>query len=106
MLGFAWSVHANQAVILSILCGGIVGFGRYVIRPMFRFAQRVEKSLGFVEAQMKTNGGSTLRDKVDRISHRVDLLETLPQAVARTANLETHLTTKAAKIAAELKEQP
>ena len=106
MLGFAWSVHANQAVILSILCGGIVGFGRYVIRPMFRFAQRVEKSLGYVEGQMRTNGGTTLRDKVDVLVHRVDQLETLPQAKARTANLESHLVNNAAEVAAALKETP
>ena len=105
LAGVDWTEHANQAVILSIIGAGLVALGKYVIRPMYRFGQRVEKSLTFVQAQMKPNGGSSLRDQVDVLVHRVDKLETLSQAEARTASLETHLTKKAAAIAAELKEQ-
>jgi hypothetical protein len=105
LFGVDWSQQANLAVILSVVAAGIVGLSRYVIRPMFKFGRRVEKSLAFVEAQMKPNGGSSLRDAVDVLGHRVAGLETNSQALARTATLETHLTLKAAEVAAELKEQ-
>ena len=69
-----------------ITTGAVVGaFGiifQTVIRPIFKWAQRLEKTMTFVEQQMLPNGGSSLRDSVNRIESRLTLVEehiTLPR---------------------------
>lgn len=69
-----------------ITTGAVVGaFGiifQTVIRPIFKWAQRLEKTMSFVEQQMLPNGGSSLRDSVNRIESRLTLVEehiTLPR---------------------------
>lgn len=69
-----------------ITTGAVVGaFGiifQTVIRPIFKWAQRLEKTMTFVEQQMLPNGGSSLRDSVNRIEARLTLVEehiTLPR---------------------------
>ena len=62
-----------------IMTGAVVGaFGiifQTVIRPIFKWAQRLEKTMTFVEQQMLPNGGSSLRDSVNRIEARLTLVE-------------------------------
>jgi len=62
-----------------ITTGAVVGaFGiifQTVIRPIFKWAQRLEKTMTFVEQQMLPNGGSSLRDSVNRIESRLTLVE-------------------------------
>jgi hypothetical protein len=53
-----------------------------LIRPVFKWAQRLEKTMTFVEQQMLPNGGSSLRDSVNRIESRLTVVEehiTLPR---------------------------
>ena len=53
-----------------------------LVRPVFRWAQRLEKTMTFVEQQMLPNGGSSLRDSVNRIESRLTVVEehiTLPR---------------------------
>lgn len=64
--------------ILASISGCIVSIGiiwRGVIRPIYRWATRIEKTMSFVEMNMKNNGGSSLRDAVDRIEKRLSSLE-------------------------------
>ena len=71
--------------VLATISGSIVSIGviyRGVIRPVFRWATRLEKTILFVEQQMLPNGGSSLRDSVNRIESRLTLVEehiTLPR---------------------------
>ena len=46
-----------------------------LVRPVFRWAQRLEKTMTFVEQQMLPNGGSSLRDSVNRIETRLTVVE-------------------------------
>ena len=69
-----------------ITTGAVVGaFGiifQTVIRPIFKWAQRLEKTMSFVEQQMLPNGCSSLRDSVNRIESRLTLVDehiTLPR---------------------------
>ena len=64
--------------VLASIAGTIVSIGiiyRGVVRPLFRWAQRLDKAITTVEMNMKNNGGSSLRDAVDRIENRITKLE-------------------------------
>lgn len=60
---------------------GVVGsvgiIWRGLIRPIVRWAVRLEKTMSFVEAQMVPNGGTSLRDSVNRIEARLVQVEDL-----------------------------
>lgn len=62
-----------------ITTGGVVGaFGiifQTLVRPVIRWAKRIERAVSTVEMNMGNNGGSSLRDAVDRIEARVASLE-------------------------------
>lgn len=65
----------------SITAGGVVtawvAIYRFVFRPIFRWASKLEKAVDFVHEQMMNNGGSSLRDAVDRIERRLCDVEEL-----------------------------
>ena len=64
--------------VLATISGSIVSVGviyRGVVRPTYRWATRLEKAVSHVEMNMKNNGGSSLRDAVDRIENRLTELE-------------------------------
>lgn len=64
--------------VLASIAGSIVSIGviyRGVIRPVFRWAQRLDKAVTTVEMNMKNNGGSSMRDAIDRIENRITKLE-------------------------------
>lgn len=62
-----------------ITAGGVVGaFGiifQTLVRPVIRWARRIERAVSTVEMNMGNNGGSSLRDAIDRIEARVAGLE-------------------------------
>ena len=65
--------------ILGMVAAGVASLGvihRGLLLPMYRWAKRIEKAMGFVEEQMKPNHGSSLRDSLDRIENRLTLVET------------------------------
>jgi hypothetical protein len=64
--------------VLASIAGSIVSIGiiyRGVVRPLFRWAQRLDKAITTVEMNMKNNGGSSLRDAIDRIENRMTKVE-------------------------------
>jgi hypothetical protein len=64
--------------VLATIAGSIVSIGviyRGVVRPIFRWAQRLDKAITTVEMHMNNNGGATLRDAIDRIENRITKLE-------------------------------
>jgi hypothetical protein len=66
--------------VLASIAGSIVSLGviyRGVVRPVYRWATRLEKAISHVEMNMKNNGGSSLRDAIDRIENRLNNLEDL-----------------------------
>ena len=46
-----------------------------LVRPVFKWAQRIEKAVSIVEMNMSNNGGSSLRDAIDRIERRLSTVE-------------------------------
>jgi hypothetical protein len=63
---------------LGMVAGAIVSIGiihKAVIYPVYKWARRLEKTMSFVEEQMKPNHGSSLRDSLDRIENRLTLVE-------------------------------
>jgi len=48
---------------------------RSLIRPIYKWMQRIEKAVSIVEQNMGNNGGSSLRDAIDRIENRLTLVE-------------------------------
>lgn len=64
--------------ILGSIAGCIVSIGiiyRGVVRPVYRWATRLDKAIAHVEMNMKNNGGSSMRDAIDRIENRLNRVE-------------------------------
>lgn len=64
--------------VLGSIAGCIVSIGiiyRGVVRPVYRWATRLEKAIVHVEMNMKNNGGSSMRDAIDRIENRLNRVE-------------------------------
>lgn len=70
-----------NAVQLSMTAGGVVtawaAIYRFVLRPVFRWARKLETAVDFVHEQMVNNGGSSMRDAIDRIERRLGEVEEL-----------------------------
>lgn len=62
-----------------ITAGGVVGalgiIFQTVVKPVVKWARRIESAVSTVEMNMSNNGGSSLRDAIDRIEQRLDVLE-------------------------------
>jgi hypothetical protein len=62
-----------------ITTGGVIGalavIFHTVVRPVVSWAKRIESAVSTVEQNMMNNGGSSLRDAVDRIERRLTELE-------------------------------
>lgn len=69
-------MNAAQWIITA---GGVVAslgvMWRGLVRPVIRWGRRIEKAVTLVEGNMVNNGGSTLRDAIDRIEARLTSLE-------------------------------
>ena len=62
-----------------ITAGAVVGalgiIFQTLVRPVVRWAKRIENAVTVVESNMANNGGSSLRDAIDRIEKRVTTVE-------------------------------
>ena len=64
--------------VLAAIAGCVVSLGviyRGVVRPVYRWATRLDKAIAHVEMNMKNNGGSSMRDAIDRIEQRLNRVE-------------------------------
>jgi hypothetical protein len=64
--------------VLAAIAGCIISIGviyRGVVRPVYRWATRLDKAIAHVEMNMKNNGGSSMRDAIDRIEQRLNRVE-------------------------------
>lgn len=64
-----WIITAG-AVVAAV---GVIH--RAVLYPIFKWAQRLENAVSHVEMNMKNNGGSSMRDAIDRIEKRITIVE-------------------------------
>ena len=73
-LAVAWGEHAEELKAVAAVLVALGVIARYVILPVMRFFQRMERALSAVEEQLLTNnGGSTLKDKVEKIMRHLGL---------------------------------
>jgi len=67
-----------------ITAGGVVtalaAMVQFVVRPVVKWATRIEKAVTLVEMNMFNNGGASLRDAIDRIEMRLENLEKKSQS--------------------------
>ena len=64
-----WIITAG-AVVAAI---GVIYRGMFY--PVFKWAKRIEQAVSHVESNMKNNGGTSMRDAIDRIEKRLTTLE-------------------------------
>lgn len=64
-----WIITAG-AVVAAV---GVIH--RAIVYPIFKWGHRIENAVTHVEMNMKNNGGSSMRDAIDRIEKRLTTLE-------------------------------
>jgi hypothetical protein len=73
----------NAAQVIITFGGVVAALGviwRGLMWPVIRWGRRIEKAVSFVEMNMTNNGGTSLRDAIDRIESRLDAVEKKPQS--------------------------
>ena len=62
-----------------ITAGAVVGslgvIFQILVKPVVKWARRIEKAVTIVESNMVNNGGSSMRDAIDRIENRITKVE-------------------------------
>lgn len=72
-------VSTRDAIIsIGVILGALAAIGRYIVRPVVNFGRRLEKVMSNVEKQLYPNGGSTLRDAVNRIQEHLGIDDESP----------------------------
>lgn len=78
----SWQEPANAIILVSATLVSLGVIYRYTVRPFVRgvrgFLERQHRIMGavdFVERELRPNGGSSLRDAVDKLVHRTNILE-------------------------------
>jgi hypothetical protein len=66
---------AQWIITVGATVGALSIIFQTLVRPVFKWAQRIEKAVSTVEMNMSNNGGSSLRDAIDRIERRVSTVE-------------------------------
>lgn len=78
MIVAAWDAIVGN---IAVVAGGLVAVGG-ILRALYRFFKKLDNALSAVHRELLPNGGSSLRDAVNRIEERINLVE------GRTAVLE------------------
>ena len=66
---------AQWVITVGAVLSSIGVIYRTLVRPIYKWMQRIEKAMTHVEMNMKNNGGSSLRDAIDRIENRLTQVE-------------------------------
>lgn len=75
-----WDSAANVAQVLSVV-GAFLAF-------VITLSVKINKKLDEIQAQQKPNGGSSMRDAVDRMDKKLDILDRRIDSVEKNlANL-------------------
>ena len=77
MLAELWRVVADDVIIGGGVVFALATIVQYLIRPCYRFFKRLETTMTFCEEQLRPNGGTSLRDAVDKLVHRTDTIEAI-----------------------------
>lgn len=66
---------AQWIITGGAVCGALSVIFHTIVKPIVRWATRIDKAITIVESNMKNNGGSSMRDAIDRIENRLTKLE-------------------------------
>lgn len=69
------AMRGQEIVMLAAILAAIGALHRQVVRPIVRTIRRIADTVDIVEAQMRPNGGASLRDAIDHIDRRLQVLE-------------------------------
>lgn len=82
LLSIDWHKDANILILIAAALAAISAIYRFAVLPAVKCVRKSVKvassaieSLQWVESQMKPNGGSSLRDAIDKLVLRTDVLE-------------------------------
>jgi hypothetical protein len=74
------SLAADLAVVAAVIVAvGVIHRG--LIRPVLCYARRLEATVADVRGEFRNNGGTTMRDAIDRIDTRTSSLEEWRESV-------------------------
>lgn len=66
----AWEFPTTIAAVLVAV--GVIGKAAHWV---YKWAERIDGSLSYIEGEMRFNGGATMRDAIKRIERRVETIE-------------------------------
>lgn len=66
---------AQWIITAGAVCGALGIIFQTIAKPIIKWARRIENAVTLVESNMLNNGGSSLRDAIDRIEKRVTTVE-------------------------------
>ena len=66
---------ATDVGLVAAIVAAIGVIWRQAVRPVISAARRIERALEAVDKELRPNGGSSLRDAVNRIDNRTAALE-------------------------------
>ncbi len=67
--------YAQWIITAGAVVGSLGVMFHTLVKPVLRWGKRIEKAVSIVEANMVNNGGSTMRDAIDRIENRITKVE-------------------------------
>jgi hypothetical protein len=104
MTAFTVASTKDFVVGIAAVLVALGAIGRYVVRPIFRYFQRVEHAVKATEAEVRPNGGSSMRDAIDRIDIAVSAHESRMVAMERAVESMPGLVSAVAALEAKLRE--
>lgn len=66
---------ADYVIRVAALVAALGVIWRAIVLPSARWARRMEQYVEFIESQMRHNGGTSVKDTVERIDKRTARLE-------------------------------
>lgn len=75
LLPRAAEVRGHEIILIAAVVAAVGALYRQVIRPMVRTIKRIADTVEIVEAQMRPNGGKSIRDALDQVLARIEGLE-------------------------------
>jgi len=87
-------IIGTAGVVLAIgaIAGGCVAMWKKVLRPMRDFTRKASRAWDFIERELSTNGGSTVKDKANQAAAESAETRRLVEALADDmARIKVHL---------------
>lgn len=78
--------HWDEVIVgLAAVVSAVAVINRIGIRPLRRKIDRMVDAWEWIEAQLNTNGGSTIKDQLDRLEEATSALQDMPRHMSAFA---------------------